>query len=58
MFDLRPFDFVHYALAVIASVGHVQRFWRALVDDLALALAGRVAPHPGLLAVEQVWQAR
>ena len=55
---LPPFDFIDLALASGAAVGHVLCVGRAVLDDLALTLVGRITPDLGLLAVQQIGQAR
>ena len=51
-----PFDIVDLALASGAAVGHVLCVGRAVLDDLALTLVGRITPDLGLLAVQQIGQ--
>ena len=49
---------IHDALVTIAAVGEVAGLGGVLPEDFGLALIGRVAPHPGLLPMEQIGQDR
>ena len=51
-------NLVYDALVPSAAVGEVAGLGGVLPEDFGLALIGRVAPHPGLLPMEQIGQDR
>ena len=48
------FDLVYDAFVPSAAVGEVAGLGSVWPEDIGLALIGRVTPHPGLLAVEEI----
>ena len=52
------FDLVYDAFVPSAAVGEVAGLGSVWPEDIGLALIGRVTPHPGLLAVEEIGQDR
>ena len=53
---LSPLDQVHHAALAIAAVGEVLGVGGVLPDHRALAAIGLVAPHPGLVAMQELGQ--
>ena len=51
-------NLVHHAFVPIPAAGEVAGLRGVLPEDIGLALIGRIAPHPGLLAMEQIRQDR
>jgi hypothetical protein len=54
----RPVDFVHDTAMAVAAVDEVPRSWCVLTDHRPLAAIRLVAPHAGLVAVQQIGQHR
>ena len=52
------FGLIHDTAAAVAAIGENLGFWRVLPDHRSLAAMSLIAPHPGLLAMQQVGQHR
>src|SRR5215831_16581311 len=50
----RPLDLIHDAAVAVAAIGEILGFWRVLPDHRPLAAISLIAPHPGLLAMQQI----
>jgi len=54
----RPLDLIDNPAVAVAAIGEVPGLGRMLADHRALAAVGLVAPHPGLVPVQQLRQHR
>src|SRR5215471_20643302 len=54
----RPLGLIHHTAAAVAAIGEILGLWCALPDHRPLAAIGLIAPHPGLLAMQQIGQHR
>jgi hypothetical protein len=54
----RPLDLTHNTAVAVAAIGEIAGLGRMLSDHRALAAVGLIAPHAGLLPVQQLGQYR
>src|SRR5690349_2739020 len=54
----RSLDVIHDAAVAVAAIGEIPRLGRMFPDYPTLAAVGLIAPHPGLLPVQQLGQYR
>jgi len=54
----RALDLIHDAAVAVTPIGEILSFWRVLPDHRPLATVGLIAPHSGLLAMQQIGQHR
>src|SRR6516164_4177503 len=52
----RPLDLIHDAAVAVTPIGEILGFWRVLPDHRALAAISLIAPHSGLLTMQQIGQ--
>ena len=54
----RPLDLIDNTAVAVTAIGEIAGLGRMLSDHRPLAAVGLIAPHPGLLSVEQIGQYR
>src|SRR5215471_16469495 len=54
----RPLNLIHDTAVAVAAIGEIPGFWRVPPDHRPLAAISLIAPHPGLLPMQQIRQHR